>query len=70
MSDARQCDGPGCSKVTGPPYVGWWQLHPSTLVAVGRLDRADFCSWECLGAFVFEQAGQLVVPDEERQPDT
>lgn len=50
--------------------MGWWQLHSSTLVAVGRLDRADFCSWECLGAFVFEQAGQLVVPGEDRQPDT
>lgn len=57
MSDARTCDGPGCGKVSVEPHVGWWQLEAATLAVVGLRERLDFCSWECLGAFVFDQAG-------------
>lgn len=59
MSDARTCDGPGCDRVSTDPHVGWWQLEATTLSVVGLRDRLDFCSWECLGAFVFDQAGQV-----------
>ena len=57
MSDALSCDGKDCSSTSSAPFLGWWHLQNASLVRVfGQRDRLDFCSWECLGAFVFEAA--------------
>lgn len=65
MSDARQCDGPGCDKAEIAPWIGWWRLENAALVIMGTPERLDFCSWECLGAFVMQEAG--TVRDLERR---
>lgn len=67
MSDARQCDGPGCDKAEIAPWIGWWRLENAALVIMTgeHRDRLDFCSWECLGAFVMREAG--TVADLERR---
>lgn len=60
MSDALRCDGPGCENAGVFPYLGWWQLQAaSPLIVLGEPGRLDFCSWECLGAFVFQQAADV-----------
>lgn len=52
------CDGPDCDNVQLAPYLGWWHLVPASTIQFGFPPRRmDFCSWECLGAFVMEQAG-------------
>lgn len=66
MSDALACDGPDCQNTALAPYLGWWRLESAALVVVmGQRDRLDFCSWECLGAFVMQEAG--TVRDLERR---
>lgn len=67
MSDALSCDGPDCGKTGSPPYLGWWRLENAALVVIAgeQRDRLDFCSWECLGAFVMQEAG--TVRDLERR---
>lgn len=60
MSDALSCDGPGCDEHASFPYLGWWQLAPVPPLLLGNAGhRLDFCSWECLGAFVFQQASDV-----------
>ena len=60
MSDALTCDGPDCEHAEAFPYLGWWQLTPAPPLLLGNPGhRLDFCSWECLGAFVFTQAADV-----------
>lgn len=60
MADALRCDGPGCGKADVEPYLGWWRLENTSLVRLlGDRDRLDFCSWQCLGAFVLDQSGDV-----------
>lgn len=61
MSDARRCDGPGCDHSDVAPFLGWWRLENAALeVMLGQTsERLDFCSWECLGAFVMAQSGTM-----------
>lgn len=70
MSDARRCDGPGCRNAEVAPWIGWWRLENAALVVMfGERDHLDFCSWECLGAFVMQEAG-TVAELEQRLTDT
>lgn len=60
MADALCCDGPGCTHVGRAPFLGWWSLESMSLVYTDDdPERLDFCSWECLGAFVLDKAGDV-----------
>ena len=60
MADALACDGPDCTHVGREPFLGWWTLESVALVdTMEEPDRLDFCSWECLGAFVLDKAGDV-----------
>lgn len=60
MADALKCDATGCDHYAAPPYLGWWHLTNASLLQVyGVKTRIDFCSWECLGAFVMQEAGTV-----------
>lgn len=60
MSDALTCDGPGCDQVGEFPYLGWWRItNIATVMFVQTKTQVDFCSWECLGAFAFQHAGDV-----------
>ena len=60
MSEALRCDGPGCDKIDANLRLGWWLVESaSPVVIVGQPGRLDFCSWECLGAFVMEKSGDI-----------
>lgn len=66
MADALRCDGPDCDHSGVSPFLGWWRLESTSLiVTAGQRERLDFCSWQCLGAFVLDQAGD--VAELERQ---
>ena len=59
MSEALRCDGPDCESLGDHPFLGWWTLESSSLAAEGEEERLDFCSWACLGAFVFDKAADV-----------
>lgn len=59
MSDVRRCDT--CGAVSDELMRGWWRLlNEAVIVRAGEMtDPSDFCSWECLGAFVMDKAGTV-----------
>lgn len=59
MSDVRRCDS--CGQIGDGLLHGWWRLDNESLVVLPDhlAGPLDFCSWECLGSFVFEHSDQV-----------
>lgn len=59
MSDVRRCDT--CQAIGDGILYGWWRLENESLIVLEDhlAGPLDFCSWECLGSFVFEHADEV-----------
>lgn len=60
MSDVRRCDE--CEAIGDGILYGWWRLENESLIVLEDhlAGPLDFCSWKCLGSFVFEHSGEVL----------